>query len=184
MRKEILFVVAIILFASIIGTQSTLAQETPKVEVGGQYIFLRDEGSNASGIGGIFAYNFTENIGADVAFNFFPSRDRSVTSGSETITIRNVKYTQGFFGIKSGIRSEKAGVFAKFRPGFLKTGDTNVSPGSSHFAMDIGGVLELYSTRNLGFRFDVGDTIVRYSGGGSSFTNHNMQLGAGIMFRF
>lgn len=74
------------------------------------------------------------------------------------------------------------------------------------FAFDAGGVVEVYPSARTIIRFDAGDTIVRYGarivpividpgGGSTSFarvvavpapaqTVHNLQLGAGVGFRF
>lgn len=194
MRKGLLFAVAVVLFGGIIGVQGAFAQEIPKVEVGGQYTMLRTtgDGDNESfhGFGGIFAYNFHEAIGVDTQFNFFVPK--SVSAGGLTV---DYKQTQGFFGVKTGMRSEKAGIFAKFRPGFVRDTFTGTAGGSSastsrnNFAMDFGGVLEVYSSRSLGFRLDVGDTIIRRKGtaaDGSTVTDtsNNLQIGVGVMFRF
>ncbi|MBO0720528.1 MAG: hypothetical protein J2P41_06890 [Blastocatellia bacterium] len=127
-----------------------------------------------------FAYNLTRYLALESELNFF-SRDFSGAA----------RY-QGQFGAKTGLRYERFGIFAKARPGFVKTYE-------KQFSMDLGGVLELYPARRTIIRFDVGDTIVShrvpnlvggvFGGGvfgvGSRLTGtHNLQLSAGAAFRF
>ena len=90
---------------------------------------------------------------------------------------------QGLFGIKAGLRVKRLGVFAKCRPGF--TFGTAVG-NTTRFALDLGGVAEVYSTRNLIVRFDLGDTILRSGAGLQANTEraHNLQFSAGVVFRF
>lgn len=159
MYKNIFFAVAFVMIATVIGVQNTYAQEVPKVEVGGQYSLIRGGGDTDNGFGGLFVYNFTDTLSFDSGLTFFPE---------------GVNVTQVMFGGKAGKRSEKFGLFGKVRPGFLR------AAGSSAFAMDLGGVVEVYSSSKLGLRFDIGDTIIR-SGGVST---NNLQVGAGVMFRF
>jgi hypothetical protein len=66
------------------------------------------------------------------------------------------------------------------------------------FSLDVGGVLEFYPSKRITVRFDAGDTIVNREGGvivfplnaplfalsGSNFATHNLQLSAGVGFRF
>lgn len=59
---------------------------------------------------------------------------------------------------------------------------------STEFALDLGGVLELYPSRFVSVRFDLGDTMIHYgrstlSGGPGSIT-HNLQFTTGVGFRF
>lgn len=67
---------------------------------------------------------------------------------------------------------------------------------STHFSMDLGGVVEVYPSRRVIVRFDAGDTIVRY--GPRDFldfahtpaffrvparSTHNFQFSSGVSFR-
>jgi hypothetical protein len=67
-----------------------------------------------------------------------------------------------------GARTERFGVFAKIRPGFIYYENAvpirgEKSQGSlSRFAADVGGIVEYYPKRNTTWRFDVGTTLVRY----------------------
>jgi hypothetical protein len=119
---------------------------------------------------------------------------------------------QGLFGVKAGRRWEKFGLFAKARPGFVSFSRGRIEPDpvqstppfivfdeerATHFAADVGGVLELYVTRRWVARFDVGDTMIRYGEQNVSVPSappaifllpkelrHNLQVNAGIGFRF
>ena len=53
---------------------------------------------------------------------------------------------------------------------------------ATEFALDYGGVLELYPSRHVALRFDVGDTVIRF--GNLGFTSHNLQITPGVAFRF
>jgi hypothetical protein len=98
------------------------------------------------------------------------------------------------FGVKYGLRSEKFGIFSKLRPGFVRFSEgTPIFLGSSsdtEFALDFGGVFEVYASRNVALRFDVGDTIIRFSNpnllgvGADPAYRHNLQLSTGVAFRF
>ena len=161
-----------------------------------------------SGIGGRLTYNFNEFLAAEATVNYFsdaridPLFFRALPEG---------QIYQGQFGFKAGKRSERVGIFAKARPGFV--GFTEVSQlvnstqpvifpnfqseRETYFSMDVGGVVEFYPSRNTVIRIDAGDTIIRYGtfrALGFTFaqpvierapeTRHNFQLVAGFGFRF
>jgi hypothetical protein len=84
--------------------------------------------------------------------------------------------TSALFGIKSGKRLDRFGIFGKSRFGawhFQR----------AYFATDLGGVLEYYPSRHTVIRIDIGDTILFY-GGTALGTVHNFQPGMGFGFRF
>jgi hypothetical protein len=68
--------------------------------------------------------------------------------------------------------------------------------GTTKAALDLGGVFEIYPSKHVVVRFDVGDTMIFYDGqiirrlslpGGPQDqlkTSHNLQAGIGIGFRF
>jgi hypothetical protein len=187
------------------------AKDAPKVELGVQFTSLTlNDNSNSSepGFGGRVTYNLTDNVALEAQFDFFPNgeRFRGFRSGG--------RIAQGLFGVKAGKRYEKFGIFGKVRPGF-----TTFSAGreeliikspppnpvfdfrphrETHFATDVGAVLEFYPSRRIVTRFDAGDTIIRY--GNSTIptydsstvqslplpgeTRHNFQFSAGVGFRF
>ncbi|HLL71661.1 MAG TPA: outer membrane beta-barrel protein [Pyrinomonadaceae bacterium] len=192
------------------------ATDAPKVEVGVQFtsLTLADSFNRTEpGFGGRVTYNLTDNVGLEAQFDFFPDNEpfRGFRSGG--------RIAQGLFGVKAGKRFEKFGLFGKVRPGFTSFSagrqefivlnapppDPIFGPAirrethrETHFATDIGAVLEFYPTRRIVTRFDAGDTIIRYGDTtGTLFTStgtqpfpipgevrHNFQFSAGIGFRF
>ncbi len=206
--------------------------ETPKFEVGAQFSLVRfgdldlDHGITEPGFGGRFTYNINSHLAVEAEMNFFP-RERRVEKqifGFGGEVLQGGRKTQGLFGIKAGARRERIGVFGKVRPGFVHfshferqgfvcalLGPTPCPPNpppvfsETDFALDLGGVVELYPSRRAVVRFDLGDTII-HSGSGEVIelpgtrqslqgpfrsviditrsTSHNLQFSVGIGFRF
>jgi hypothetical protein len=218
-KNAILLFATSLLFLFASRNAQAQADEPPRFEVGAQFSSLSInngfETRTEPGFGGRFTYNLTDNFALEAEGNFFPHNDRSNafrTGG---------RAAEGLFGVKIGKRYKKFGFFGKARPGFISfsqglteftvVGQTG-NPFSdiavrvkrlTHFALDIGGVLEFYPTRHLVTRFDAGDTIIRQgqttittiSGtSGGTFvplpltfpadTTHNFQFSAGVGFRF
>jgi len=161
------------------GVNALAQTDAPKVEIGGHFTYarLRNFPANDTGVGGWLTFNITDNIGVEGEYNYFPG---TVPGGSSS-------REQALFGVKTGIRSESAGIFFKLRPGFQKFNFTGIAPDSTQFAFDIGGVFELYPLKKTVVRFDVGDTMIQVGpqlGFPTSFTSHNLQFTAGVGFRF
>src|SRR5262245_19575035 len=137
------------------------AQDTvQRYELGGliTYTFLREIGSTdagvgtqAGGLGGRLVYRAFPVLDLESEINFLPGN--SATSGN---------HVQGFFGAKAGKRWGKGGIFLKARPGFIhfRRDPFGVQkPGSSIFSheraastelnVDLGGVVEYYTSRGL-----------------------------------
>jgi outer membrane protein with beta-barrel domain len=192
MRKMFFFVLAAAALLLMVPTENAQAQsETPKVEVGAHYTLLRfrDFDITDNGVGGRITFNLSDNIGLEGELNYFGQKRSSESPLTTFPLFVDSSRTQGLFGAKTGIRSEKAGIFGKFRPGFVRFGESGVIPGQSftQFALDIGGVFELYPTRHVALRFDIGDTVVRFGSnftGGDAFYSNNLQISSGIAFRF
>jgi hypothetical protein len=190
MRKMFLFVLAAAALLMVVSAQNAQAQsETPKVEIGVHYTLLRlrDFDTTDNGVGTRVTFNLTDSFGIEGEFNFFP---QSRVNFANPLSVDS-KRTQGLFGAKYGMRSEKAGIFGKFRPGFIRFSEgTPILPGSgsdTEFALDFGGVFELYPSRSVAFRFDVGDTIIRLSNPNLVIQptyRHNLQIATGVAFRF
>jgi hypothetical protein len=197
------------------GAQSN---DTPKFEVGAHFSSLsinQGETRTEPGFGGRFTFNVTDHLALEAEGDFFP---RNSGFGSFRTGGRAA---EGLFGFKVGKRYKRFGIFGKARSGLISfsegltevfastqtfTPDTVFSVRSqrlTHFATDLGGVLELYVSRRVFTRFDAGDTIIRYgqttstvfSGvPGGTFTptrftipgdtTHNFQFNAGVGFRF
>ena len=164
-----------------------------------------------AGFGGRFSYNLTDYLAVEAEGNFFPK------TGESDLSVPDGHIYQGQFGVKAGQRFSKVGIFAKFRPGFVgfsrvsqltgtrtitflnqqfTVGDFRIGR-ESFFSTDIGGVFEVYLSRRIMTRFDIGDTIIRYGRfrrEGISLsqailergaeTRHNLQFSAGIGLRF
>ena len=196
MRKMFFFVLAAAALLLMVPTQNAQAQsETPKVEIGAHYTLLRfrDFSVTDSGVGGRVTFNLTDNVGIEGELNVFPQK-RSTSLTSPFLFVDSTR-TQGLFGVKTGLRSEKAGIFGKFRPGFVRFGESNIAgtpllPSITQFALDFGGVFELYPSRSVALRFDVGDTVIRFSNpnivgvGGDTVYSNNLQISTGVAFRF
>jgi Outer membrane protein beta-barrel domain len=187
MRKMFFFVLTAAALLLMVSAQNAQAQsrsrsETPKVEVGVQYSLLRftDADVTDSGVGGRVTLNTSDNFSLETEFNFFPQERVNFANLSSL----NSRRMQGLFGAKYGIRTEKFGVFGKVRPGFVRFGEGSSPIGSAatEFALDIGGVFELYPTRPIALRFDVGNTLIRF--GALDNTSNNLQFTTGVAFRF
>jgi hypothetical protein len=190
------------------GTVTTFPCLVPPCPVGAT--FSKDH-TNELGFGGRFGYNVNSYVTVEAEGNFFP-RDRNFAGGRKM---------QGFFGAKVGKRFDKVGLFGKARPGFMRfsRGDYRLARGciavfppplacfdpvaTTRFAFDLGGVAELYPSKNTIVRFDAGDTIIRFgnrnvagfdplsglAGSGVAIpvaaeTKHNFQGSIGIGYRF
>lgn len=195
-QKQFSFIV-LTLAAMIIFAASAFAQEAPKYEIGGHFslIRLRDLDTTDAGVGGRFGVNVTQWLGLEAEFTSFPQLEGRQLQGGRKV--------QGLFGVKTGVRSEKFGVFAKVRPGFMRFGRNEIAnpcppdtvctaaiilKEQTNFALDVGGVLEYYPSRRFVTRFDLGDTIVRFGTGslpaGRAYTGHNLQFNVGFGVRF
>jgi Outer membrane protein beta-barrel domain len=187
MRKMYIFVLAAVALLLTVPTQNAQAQsrsETPKVEIGAHYTVLRfsDFDQNDNGVGARLTYNLSDNFGLETEFNFFPQERINFAN----LTSPDTRRTQGLFGAKYGVRTSKAGFFGKIRPGFIRFGEGSSPLGVSatEFALDIGGVVELYPTRPVALRLDVGNTLIRFGSLGGGFTSNNLQISTGVAFRF
>lgn len=199
MRRKMLLTIAVAVFSLSLNVGRTYAQadESRRVEVGGQFSVFNvsngrasvtttvqclvppcptrtsfsEDGETEPGFGARIGYHFTPNFAVEAEGNFFP-REREFAGG---------RVSQGLFGVKAGKRFEQVGVFAKARPGFVRfsEGDLRPRPNTAcvavfpppigcfeskprtHFAVDVGGVLEYYPSSRTLIRFDAGDTIIR-----------------------
>jgi hypothetical protein len=146
------------------------AQDSPgRFELGGSFtaLYFHRAGFGPSVEGDI---NFGRYFALDGSYTWFPKN----TIGHNAMTV--------FLGAKVGKRTERFGLFAKVRPGFLtfdnalREETVVITPGplgipigtvsSLRFgrltqrALDLGGVAEYYPARHWAFRWDMGDTLV------------------------
>jgi hypothetical protein len=206
--SALLALVALSLLNSVAARAQARPDDPPRFEVGLHFSALTLTPGNAYrtevGFGGRFTVNVNEHVALEAEATIFPNSGRS---GEQRAAGRAV---EGLFGVKAGKRWQKFGVFAKARPGFISFSDGHPNfdlstpsfisfraDRATHFATDVGGVLELYVSRRIMTRFDVGDTIIRY--GAQTIANpfppplnfsvpdatrHNLQVNGGIGFRF
>lgn len=190
-----------------VGVQFSSLTATSQSQQGGGLSATGTGKKAAAGFGGRFTFNLTKHLALEAEGNFFPHEDSSDFSNGGRLL-------QGQFGVKAGKRYRKFGIFGKARPGLVSssrvyaqvgtiTVDINGQPVTgpliglrrkTSFSMDLGGVVEFYPSRKILTRIDVGDTIIHdksssfiLSGLGVvpvSRTSHNLQLSAGIGFRF
>jgi hypothetical protein len=198
--------VALFLINSVAARAQAVPDDPPRREVGIHFSALTltpsDGYRTEIGFGGRITFNLNRNVALEAETTLFPNSGRSAEPRASG------RAFQGLFGVKAGKRWEKFGVFAKARPGFISFSQGRFADDpafafrlerATHFATDIGGVLELYVTRRWTTRFDVGDTIIRYgsqtglTGAPPPFpatftipdnTRHNLQVNAGIGYRF
>ena len=158
MRNSLLFVLAAAALLAAPAAARAQSDEWPrKYEVAFVVTGLDIEkwsGEKTGGVGGRFTYNFNEYAAVEVELVRFP------LSGGN-----NFGETQGLFGVKAGKRFGRVvGLFAKARPGFFRLGGAvaarNPALGDTRFALDLGGVVELYPSRRSFVRVDIGDTII------------------------
>ena len=215
MKKAHFVVVAM---AVLLVHSSALAQsqDPPKFEVAGEFTTLeRDANNTEPGFGGRFTYNLNRIFSLEAAGYFFPRKCFDCRD--------NGRATEVLGGVKVGRRFGSWGLFGKARPGVVSfsEGNSDIVPDTSagafpgfpfrletsratHFATDIGGVLEFYPSRRIVTRFDAGDTIIhhgsrrtnslQFDGTTNTFTlvpftigsrtTHNFQFVASIGFRF
>jgi hypothetical protein len=192
MKKMFFLVLSTAALLLMVSTQNAQAQssETPKVEVGVQYTLLRlrDFDTTDNGVGARVTYNMADNFSIEGEMNFFPQSRPNFATGGLSV---DSKRTQGLFGVKYGLRSEKFGIFSKLRPGFIRFSEGTplipIASSDTEFALDFGGVFEIYASRNVALRFDVGDTLIRFSNPllvTDPTFRHNLQLSTGVAFRF
>ncbi|HEX5733961.1 MAG TPA: outer membrane beta-barrel protein [Blastocatellia bacterium] len=126
------------------------------------FFFTRTFNRTEPGFGGRVTYNFTGAVALDGELNYFP-RDDADSGGRKS---------QGLLGVKAGRRTERFGLFGKARPGFVRFNQSLDCPrgnpfdcstsGKTEFALDLGGVVELYPSRRAVVRFDFGNTLIFY----------------------
>jgi hypothetical protein len=174
--------------------QVTLAQsETRKTEIGVQATTLLSgrRSDPRVGVGGRLTYNLTNNVAVEGELNYFPDKP----SFSELFA-RGDDRLLGLFGMKTGFRQRHFGLFFKARPGFMLTdkysfqcsASTTIQclRGKTQFAMDLGGVVEVYPSQRFLFRVDAGSTLIKLdlydSGYGPLKGNLQISVGAGYRF--
>ena len=197
------------------------SDEEPKFELGIHFTSITkpdfNNGATEPGFGGRFTFNFNRSVALEAVGNFFPHKCRFCGAGGGSGD-NSGNIMQGLFGVKAGKRFQKWGIFGKARPGVVSfsEGDSRyVATGTgafpfefrrnrlTNFALDLGGVLEFYPSRNIVTRFEAGDTLIHFGQRQSNYltfdptgvpslfpfttrseTRHNFQFVAGVGWRF
>jgi hypothetical protein len=179
-----------------------------RLEIGAQASLLHfsDVDTTTAGIGGRVSFDLTPWLAIEGEGTFFPSDEFILPSAGIEPDLR-VSYhrqrTEAFFGVKTGVRSDRIGVFAKVRPGFTYLSGSGVDcvgdvcalalfirpEDGPEFALDLGGVFEFYPSLRTVARFELGDTMIRHRRvtplcTASSCTSHNLSTRIGAGFRF
>ena len=159
-----------------------------------------------AGIGGRLSFDVNRWLTAEGEATFFPDDDIFQQSSGSTPGLQ-VRYprkrTEAFLGMKAGVRNDRAGLFAKARPGFSHVSGNGVEcigdvcalallirpEYGTEFALDLGGVFEFYPSRRIVARFDLGDTMIWHNSVAppcwtESCTSHNLSSKMGVGFRF
>jgi hypothetical protein len=210
-RHPVLSRFALLLACLVVAIAPAAAQApAERVTLGAQLSMLGvadDSDSTSVGIGARGSFAFSRWLAADAEFSFF-HRDRAefgFGDGTAPIAPGFTEYTRRritvFAGPKVGVRSERFGVFAKARPGFTRLFDRGVGCSGeicaliliarpayrTEFAMDLGGIVEVYPSSSSLLRFDLGTTVVRHRSLAPPCTdcttrNLSSSLGAGWRF--
>jgi hypothetical protein len=193
-----------------IGASAAFAQAVPsRVEVGGQMHVLRlsESADTNVGLGGRVTVNLAPWLGVEGEYQFLPKDEidtTSVTADGSTVGLRyERRRSTSLFGVKAGYRGERVGVFAKVRPGFTSLTDRGVEclgdvcallllavpDYRPEFALDVGGVVELYPSPRWMARVDVGSLIVKHRSTAppcpaGECTTSNLATSVGVGMRF
>lgn len=199
----------VILAAALLSAPPALAQaQGSRFEIGAQFAALRLDNLDATnaGLGGRLGYDLSPWLAIEGELNWFPNDRAEVRSSVADLNIR-VAYSrrrfEGFAGPKIGLRRERFGVFGTVQPGFARLTDRGVNclgadcarilfllaqpDYRTEFAMNAGGVFELYPTPGIVARVDLGTTMIRHRSFAppcGDCTSRNFSTRVGIGFRF
>jgi hypothetical protein len=185
------------------------AQPVSRVEIGAQASLHRHSRFDTTnvGLGGRVSFDLAPWAAVEGEASVFPDDDVLLPPTSFNPDLRVIyprRRTEAFFGVKLGRRFERYGLFAKVRPGFSRPTGTGgprcvgtdcafillVMPEyRTEFALDLGGVFEVYPTGRTVARLELGDTMIRHRSTappcwGSRCTSHNLSSGLGFGLRF
>jgi hypothetical protein len=146
------------------------------------------------------SWNFSKHYALDTSAFYEPQNDRTYT------TLDGGHEVDAYIGLKAGIRRKRVGFFAKVRPGvnlFSHVIDSETPKQDvvlitysklPVFALDTGGIVEVYPSKHTILRFDAGDDTIFYptrttlyngqpvTSPGSTAASILMTFGAGIRF--
>lgn len=186
------------------------AQPAPaRLEVGGhlQVLRLSDSGDTNVGVGGRVTFDVTNWWSVEGEYQFLPADTLStgtvLPDGSRLGIDYERRRSTMLAGVKLGYRGERVGLFGKVRPGVTVLSDRGVDCRGDvcalvllavpeyrpEFALDLGGVLELYPSSRWVARVDLGDLVIRHRSTAppcvaGTCTTHNFAASVGIGVRF
>lgn len=196
-------VVALAISLALCGQFATCQGTPPRFEVApvfSSYYAPNFNTTPQSQVGGRFTWDWLPHLALEGEYT------STLKSPIAATSFEGGFFSQGLFGIKSSLRWKTWGMFAKFRPGFVRyssaiTGGTTTSTGVSltraplrDAAFDLGGGAEFFMSRHFLFRYDASDVVV-HQGPHSilvngqtetfrSFTKNHFEAEAAVVFRF
>ena len=197
----VFFVSFVVLYVFVLSTVAARAQD--RFEAGAQIVAAKsgEFDANDIGIGGRFAWQATDLVGAEAEINVYPRSFPGNRSGSFSRS-----RIEGLFGVTAGPRLAHVRPFGRLRPGFVRFRGRTIAcilifppplscllaEGHTVFALDIGGGLELFAGPRTFIRVDAGDRLMKYPGpsfrGGrvaqDDFFSHDFRMSAGAGVRF
>lgn len=204
MENFIMLTRVLVLAAAVLltGVRAAHAQEAqaPRYAVGAHVtsLYFREFSTvlgrrSEIGVGGVFTMHVTNLFAVEAQADLYP-KDKFFDDRRKI---------QGLFGVKTGVRNDRVGLFGKLRPGFIHVRNRLIClipegcgiSEESHigrfwFALDAGAVFEIYPSRRLALRVDAGDLFVRRfsstdrSGNKRYYSSHNLHVGGGVALRF
>lgn len=126
----------------------------------------RLENVTDAGLGGRFTWNLSPSLALETEADLYLT---GTDLGPDLLT--SGRLVSAFAGPKAGIRRQKFGIFFKSQFGVVSYSGVATSASlfgplatssRTHAAMDMGGVAELYPSRRLILRLDVGEVLARY----------------------
>lgn len=185
------------------GTAAQTAESRVEVGVLASFLRLSDATTTNAGVGGRLSFDVAQWVAIEGEAGFFANDEVHPASTPTLRWTLTRRRADAFFGVKAGLRREKFGAFAKLRPGVTHLTDRGgrcagdscalfLPPRPEYrteFALDVGGVFEVYPTVRTVTRLDVGDTIIRHRSFAppcwpSECSSHNLSWRVGGGFRF
>lgn len=198
--------VVMLLVMTLLGCPLTTAAQSgePQFRLGVQFVGASSGEFDKTdlGVSGGVAWHPVPFLGLEANMGLYPNDFANAPSFSQS-------RVEGFFGMTLGPRLGRFRPFAKVQPGFVVFRSPRepmacvlifpppltcvLAAGGTVAAVDLGGGIEVFSTRRSFLRFDVSDRMLRYPGptfdtGGTvrnaAFFSHDFRVAAGGGWRF
>jgi hypothetical protein len=177
-----------------------------QVELGGHIATLRlsEFDVTDAGVGVTAAFRLSPIVALDGAVTFFPGNN-----GGAHVRIARQERVMGLVGARSAIRRGNVELFGRARAGVLRFSsiegaaciaitivplplECQIATGYTAFATDLGGGIGIDIATSGQLRIEAGDLMVRYGHEAyrssmelsDGFISHNLQVSAGLMWRF